>query len=193
MLRAVPDEIADSSTLVARVATGDAQAFDQLVARLHAPMLRLAVRITGDAGDGEDVLQTGLARLWTQAGRYDPDRGSVEGWFRRIVTNLCLDRRRSIRIVAPIDEAHDIATTAPDPFETAAANARARRVDNAMAQLNPRQRAAIAMFHGEGATMAEIAEALDTTPKAIEGLLARARKDLSVLLASDADELRRMP
>jgi RNA polymerase sigma-70 factor (ECF subfamily) len=189
MLRAVPDEVADSSTLIARVATGDTAAFDRLVARLHGPMLRLAVRITGDAGDGEDALQTALGRLWNQADRYDSDRGSVEGWFRRILTNLCLDRRRSIRVVQPIDDAHDVASPAPDPFDTAAANARARRVDAAMARLNPRQRAAIALFHGEGATMAEIADALDTTPKAIEGLLARARKDLSALLSLDGAEL----
>jgi RNA polymerase sigma-70 factor (ECF subfamily) len=58
-----------------------------------------------------------------------------------------------------------------------------------MERLNPRQRAAITLFHGEGATMAEIADALDTTPKAIEGLLARARKDLSALLMTDGAEL----
>jgi RNA polymerase sigma-70 factor (ECF subfamily) len=55
-----------------------------------------------------------------------------------------------------------------------------------MARLNERQRAAIQMFHGEGLSMAEIAEAMETTPKAVEGLLARARMELKIMLAEEA-------
>ena len=60
------------------------------------------------------------------------------------------------------------------------------RVNAAVAQLLPRQRAAIALFYGDGATMAEIAEILETTPKAVEGLLGRARIELKALLAAHA-------
>jgi RNA polymerase sigma-70 factor (ECF subfamily) len=58
-----------------------------------------------------------------------------------------------------------------------------------MTHLPARQRAAIAMFYGEGATMNEIAEVLETTPKAIEGLLARARAELAERLQPLATEL----
>ena len=178
-----------SRALMADVAAGDSQAFELLVARLHRPALGLATRILNDRGDAEDALQTALARLWTDARRFDPARGAPEAWFRRILVNLCLDRRRSIRPASPLDAAREIAAASPDPFEASAAAARARRVDAAMARLNPRQRAAIALFHGEGASMAEIADALETTPKAVEGLLARARKDLAEMLMTDRDEL----
>lgn len=183
----------DEARLMARVASGDAQAFTTLVLRLHGPALGLATRILGNRADAEDVVQAALARLWTLSNRYEPERGSVGAWFRRVLVNLCLDRRRSIRLVqsrvtATLDDAWDIADPGPDPAQAAAANARARRIDAAMAQLNPRQRAAIALFHGEGASMAEVAAALDTTPKAVEGLLGRARMELRTLLASDAPE-----
>lgn len=183
----------DEARLMARVASGDAQAFTTLVLRLHGPALGLATRILGNRADAEDVVQAALARLWTLSSRYEPERGSVGAWFRRVLVNLCLDRRRSIRLVqsrvtATLDDAWDIADPGPDPAQAAAANARARRIDAAMAQLNPRQRAAIALFHGEGASMAEVAAALDTTPKAVEGLLGRARMELRTLLASDAPE-----
>jgi RNA polymerase sigma-70 factor (ECF subfamily) len=181
MLRDPPD----SAALMARVADGDTASFDQLVLLLHAPMLRLALRICGDRRDAEDALQAALTRLWTHAEIYEASIGSVEGWFHRILVNQCLDRRRRLRPVAPLDEAFDIAAPDPSPFDQADANARARRVDAAMARLNPRQRAAIALFHGEGASMAEIAAQLETSPKAVEGLLARARKELSELLASE--------
>lgn len=191
-MQAVQSEpLNEEARLMARVAAGDPQAFTALVLRLHGPSLGLATRVLGNHSDAEEVVQTALARLWTLGARYDPSRGSVGGWFRRMLVNLCLDRRRSIRLVerrvtATLDDAWDIADPGPDPAALAAANARARRIDAAMARLNPRQRAAIALFHGEGASMAEIAEALETTPKAVEGLLGRARMELRSLLASDA-------
>jgi RNA polymerase sigma-70 factor (ECF subfamily) len=190
MLAIAPD---DDATLMQRIASGDTQAFTQLVSRLHAPALGHATRILLNRADAEDAVQAALTRLWTAAARYDPARGSVGGWFHRLLTNLCLDRRRSVRLVttrvtATIDDAWDIADPGPDPAQAAATRAQSRRIDAAMAKLNLRQRAAIALFHGEGASMAEIAEALGTTPKAVEGLLGRARSELKLLLASDAPE-----
>lgn len=188
MLAVTPD---DDAALMQRIVGGDAEAFTRLVARLHGPALGLALRILGNRADADDAVQAALTRVWTAAARYDPAKGSVGGWFHRVLTNQCLDRRRSLRLVtsrvtARLDEAWDIADAAPDPAQAAATNAQARRIDAAMAQLNPRQRAAIALFHGDGASMAEIAEVLGTTAKAVEGLLGRARRELKALLASDA-------
>jgi RNA polymerase sigma-70 factor (ECF subfamily) len=154
---------------------------------LQAPGLRLADRTLNDRAGAEDVVQVALTRMWTMAARYDPARGSVEGWFRRIVVNLCLDRRRSLKLVAPLSEADNVASSAPDPFEQAVANDRRARLDGAMAALAPRQRAALAMFHGDGLSMAEIADALETTPKAVEGLLGRARIELRKLIELDSN------
>ena len=190
MLSVTPD---DDATLMQRIAGGDAHAYTRLVRRLHGPALGHATRILLNRADAEEIVQVALTRLWTAAARYDPARGSVGGWFHRVLTNLCLDRKRSLklattRVTATLDDAWDIADTGLDPGQAAAAYAQSRRIDAAMAKLNPRQRAAVALFHGDGASMAEIAEALGTTPKAVEGLLGRARSELKLLLASDAPE-----
>ena len=174
--------------LMARVAEGDAAAFTQLARALQGQGLRLADRTLNDRAGAEDVVQVALTRMWTLATRFDPARGSVEGWFRRIVVNLCLDRRRSMKLVAPLSDADDVASSTPDPFEAAEINDRRARLDLAMAQLAPRQRAALALFHGDGLTMAEIAEAMETTPKAIEGLLGRARMELRKLIEMETPE-----
>ncbi|GGE12060.1 hypothetical protein GCM10011529_17990 [Polymorphobacter glacialis] len=160
-------------------------AIARLVAALEGQGLRLADRTLNDRVGAEDVVQVALTRMWTMAARFDPARGSVEGWFRRIVVNLCLDRRRSLKLVAPLAEADDVASSAPDPYEAAAANDQRARMSAGMARLAPRQRAALAMFHGEGMTMAEIAAALETSPKAVEGLLGRARMELRNLIGVD--------
>lgn len=173
--------------LMARVVDRDAAAFDQLARALQAPGLRLADRTLNDRAGAEDVVQIALTRMWTMAARYDPARGSVEGWFRRIVVNLCLDRRRALKLVAPLSDAENVASSAPDPFEQAMANDRRARLDRAMVTLAPRQRAALAMFHGDGLSMAEVADALETTPKAVEGLLGRARIELRKLIEMDSN------
>ena len=168
--------------LMARLVDGDRRAFDALVRALQGPGLRLADRTLNDRAGAEDVVQVALTRLWSLAGRYDPARGSVEGWFRRIVVNLCLDRRRSIRPVVPIDLIAEMPSDAPDPLAAAIASDARSRLGAAMAKLLPRQRAALVLFHGDGLTMAEIASVLETTPKAVEGLLGRARMELKNLM-----------
>lgn len=189
MLKAVADPRDDSRLLMARVADGDAVAFAELVGRLNGTALRIATKVLGSHTDADDAVQAALTKLWTEAHRFEAARGSVEGWFRRILVNLCLDRRRSLRVVQPLEAAAGVAAAGPTPFEAADRNAQARRIDAAMARLNPRQRAAILLFHGEGASMAEVAATLGTTPKAVEGLLARARIELSGLLAADRVEI----
>ncbi len=172
--------------LMLRVQGGDRVAFAAVVRALEGPGLRLADRTLADRAAAEDVVQIALSRLWTMADRFDASRGSVGGWFRRIVTNLCLDRQRARRPMAALDDAMEIASLDPDPEAAAIDNDQRRRLDAAMAQLGPRQRAALAMFHGEGLSMSEIADALETTPKAVEGLLGRARMELKALLSPQA-------
>lgn len=171
-----------ATALMVRVANGDAAAFTLLVRQLERMALGLAWRTLNDRTEAEDACQQAFARLWTEAARFDPARGSVEAWFRRILVNLCLDRRRAIRPVQPIDAAHDLADGAPDPEMQAIANDDQARLAAAMALLNPRQRLALSLFHGEGQSMAEIAAQMETTAKAVEGLLGRARNELRTML-----------
>ncbi len=171
--------------LMARLVAGDGAAFDALVRALQAPAMRLADRTLGDRAAAEDVVQQALTRLWSAAARYDPARGPVEAWFRTIVVNLCLDRRRALRPVVPIEAIGELPSDAPDPLAAAIAADGRARLAAAMAQLLPRQRAALAMFHGDGLSMAEIAQALETTPKAIEGLLGRARIEVRKLMGPE--------
>lgn len=174
--------------LAARVAGGDAEAFGLLARGLAGPALALASRVLGDRALAEDAVQEALARLWREAGRYDPGRGAFGAWWRRMLLNCALDGRRRLRPAAPLEAAAHVADLAPGPEAAAASSALARRLEEAMAALPPRQRAALALFHGEGHSMAEIAAVLETTEKAVEGLLGRARADLRLRLADLADE-----
>lgn len=183
MLAVTPRDILEpSAALMGRVGSGDRAAFETLARRLHGGAARIAARVLGPGPDAEDAVQAAFLNLWRKAEQFDVSRGAVEPWFNRLVANACLDRRRTIRPVAALDEVAEQASDDPLP-DVAAEHADERaRVAAAIAKLNPRQRAAIQLFYGEEATTAEVAVALETSPKAVEGLLARARGELQRIL-----------
>ncbi len=183
MLAITPrDELDPNAALMRRVADGDGGAFETLARRMHGTAARIAARVLGNGPDAEDAVQSAFINLWRKAAQFDPSRGRLEPWFNRLVANACLDRRRTIRLVTPLDEIAEQPSADPRADDLLEAADEAARVTRAVARLNPRQRAAITLFYGEDATTAEVADALETTPKAIEGLLARARTELARIL-----------
>lgn len=185
---------ADAATLlVLRVQTGDSRAFADLSRLLARPALAQCIRILGDRQLAEDAVQDALTRLWRETSRFDPARGSFAGWWRRMLLNCALDGRRRLRPATSLDQAArpgtEIADWAPTPACAAEAADLAARVQAAAAELPERQRAALALFHGEGLTMHEIADALATSQKAVEGLLLRGRATLKAKLTDLKDEL----
>ncbi|WP_281277526.1 sigma factor-like helix-turn-helix DNA-binding protein [Hankyongella ginsenosidimutans] len=52
----------------------------------------------------------------------------------------------------------------------------------ALLDVPARQRAALALFYVDGLSMAEVAHAMETQPKAVESLLSRGRAHLKALL-----------
>lgn len=178
-----------NAVLMPRIAAGDRAAFDQLARRLHPTAERIAARVLGHGPDAEDAVQAALLNLWRKAGQFDPARGRVEPWFNRLVANACLDKRRTIRLIAPLDDAAGHASPDPRAGDILVAVDEQARVARAVAKLNPRQRAAIALFYGEDASTSEVAAALETSPKAVEGLLARARVELARILLDSEPHL----
>jgi RNA polymerase sigma-70 factor (ECF subfamily) len=168
--------------LMARVARGDEPAYRQL-ARRHLPAaIALARRILGNGADAEDVAQEAMLRVWIHAPRWQP-LALFRTWFRRVVVNLCLDRKRRAPWVA-LDVAGELVDPAPGAGELAERAERDRLVQRAIAELPARQRTAIALTYGEGLSNAEVADMLDTSVSAVETLLVRGKQNLRRALAS---------
>lgn len=130
--------------LLARVATGDTRAFSELARLLARPALALSIRVLGDHGAAEDAVQEALARLWREARRFDPARGSFAAWWRRMLMNCALDGRRRLRPVTPLDAAAEVSDPAPGPAAHAEAAELAARVQEAAAALPARWRCSTA-------------------------------------------------
>jgi RNA polymerase sigma-70 factor, ECF subfamily len=171
------DAQASDAELLARAGAGDRQAFDQIVMRRGGFALRVARRLSGDATLAEDLVQEALVRAWRQAPSYDSRRGRFTTWLYRILVNLWVDERRR-RWPEPLPADLD----PPDPAHAAEERLALEQRDRALLQtlqrLPPRERAATTLIYDEGLTGAEAARALGTSVKAIERLLARARRNL---------------
>jgi len=167
--------------LMARVARGDEPAYRQL-ARRHLPVaVALARRILGNAADAEDVAQEAMLRVWIHAPRWQP-LALFRTWFRRVVVNLCLDRKRRVPWV-DLEAAGELVDPAANAGEQIERSERDKLVQAAIAELPARQRTAIALTYGEGLSNAEVADMLDTTVSAVETLLVRGKQNLRGALA----------
>lgn len=70
--------------------TAFAELFDRLAPRIKSFMMRKGA----SAELAEDLVQDTMIAVWTKAGLYAPDKGSVTGWVFTIARNLRIDRLR---------------------------------------------------------------------------------------------------
>ena len=144
----------------------------------HTTVFRAAYRVTGNAGDAEDVLQTVFMRLL----RRPPEAeavGNMEGYLRRAAVNAALDLIRSRQAAphVPLDDLAPLlpenASLAPDRLHRSAEIRHWLR--EAVARLSPRAAEMFAMRFFEGRDNPEIAQALGTTPASVAVTLSRTR------------------
>ncbi|MFD1627415.1 RNA polymerase sigma factor [Azospirillum griseum] len=167
--------------LMARVAGGDAAAFDRLAARHLRRAVTLAQRLTGNPADADDIAQEAFLRVWRHAARWDGSRAAFTTWLHRIVVNLAIDRGRRPGW-SPLDAADTIADSGPDALDRIAERQEADRLARALDALPDRQRAAVVLFHQDGLSQRQAADVLGVRESAFASLLARARVALKTAL-----------
>lgn len=154
--------------LVARMAQGEDAAVSALYDRWAGALLAVALRITRDRADAEEVLAEVFAQAWREAPRFETTRGSVAAWLTTITRSRALDllrargRRKRLEETAAIEPAlppsYGQGPAAPDrPVED---RERQAAVRGALAELPEPQRVALEMAYFEGLSQSEIAERL---------------------------------
>lgn len=80
--------------LIGKTASGDRTAFAMLYAHTAAQLFGIALRITRQREDAEEVLQESFVAVWRRAGDYDAAMGSAMGWLIAIVRRRAIDHLR---------------------------------------------------------------------------------------------------
>jgi RNA polymerase sigma-70 factor (ECF subfamily) len=147
----------------------------------HAMVFRAAYRITGNAGDAEDVLQTVFLRLVRRDADAEPV-GNMASFLHRAAVNAALDlvrQRQNIRNV-PLDDLEPVlaepAHRGPDRAQSSGEIREWLR--GALARLNPRIAQMFVLRFFEGKDNPEIAQLLNTTPGTVAVTISRTRDRL---------------
>jgi RNA polymerase sigma-70 factor (ECF subfamily) len=172
--------------LVELARAGDLAAFERLVERHRAIVVRVAGRIVGpDAA--EDVAQDAFLRAFHRLPRFRAD-APFRAWLLRIAQNAALDAlARSRRDPAPAVADDDSAVAVADaaerrPAESLAARGRRDRLAGKLRQLRGEHRVVLVLRDLEGLSYEEIADVTGTPLGSVKGRLHRARRELIGLL-----------
>jgi RNA polymerase sigma-70 factor, ECF subfamily len=82
--------------IVSRSQVRDPAAFEELVRNYQPYAFSLAMKFLCDEAEASDVVQESFLRVWKHIDRYDPNQ-KFTTWLYKIVSNLCVDRFRSIK------------------------------------------------------------------------------------------------
>lgn len=165
--------------LMARIGAGDHAAMSELVSRHKSGLFNFFHRYTNDSALAEDLTQETMLRVLKSAPTYQP-LAPFGVWLYRIAKNLCLNEldSRKVRSRRVDGEVRSRRTPEDDVGQAE----REARVLRAVRQLPVRQRLALVLCRFEGLQIAEIAQVMETSETAVEGLLSRAADALRASL-----------
>ena len=178
----------DERELVQRVKDGDQNAFRELVERYKKQIYYLALDLTGDHHDAEDVSQEVFIKVYRGIGKFR--YGSKLGtWLHRITVNAYLDskRKKSFKMVSlhenkqesgttPLDVPADGQTANPDlAADSADVGEHIRR---ALEGLSEHERAVFVLRHYHDLSLKEISTTMNIAEGTVKSHLFRSVRKL---------------
>lgn len=179
--------------LVQEAKAGNNEAFEELVNRYEKKIYRLALRLTGNQQDAEDVLQETFLKAFEHLSDFRQD-SRFYTWIVRIAVNeglMKLRKRRSDRsepFDAIVDEEGQVMPREfrdwkPNPEQLMGQEEMERILMTAAQDLSPGLRTVFFLRDVEELSTEETAEALGLTTGAVKARLFRARMQLREILS----------
>lgn len=149
---------ADIEELLARVKLRDRAALAALYDATSAKLYGVCLRLLGDRGEAEEVLQEVYLRIWHKAHTYAVTGHSPMTWLITVTRNLSIDRLRK-RQAAPgaAAELETLADTSPGPEATAIARSEGARIQACLEELEARKASAVRSAYLDGETYQSLA------------------------------------
>ncbi len=151
-----PQGVSSDLSLVTGLKSGDQGAMAQLYDRYSSVVYAVALRVLGDTGAAEDVLQEVFLQLWRKPSAFDAARGSLASWLAVITRNRAIDTLRRRRPETDIEDV--IVSVVPDLAAEAERSRASEKVRGVMGSMAPAQRGALEMAYWQGMSHSEIAE-----------------------------------
>lgn len=150
--------------------------FRQDVLPLKDKLFRLALRITFDRAEAEDVVQETLIRVWNKRDEWE-QFGSIEAYCITVARNLAIDRSerrdsQTLELTPEMEQTPD----ASSPYDQLVSRERLALVRRLVRELPEKQRTIMQLRDVEGKSYKEIAVLLGLTEEQVKVNLFRARQ-----------------
>ena len=177
---------------IKKVLSGDKGAFEALVLENQKNVYNLALKITKNEADAQDVSQEAFLKAYTQLNGFRGEsRFSV--WLYRLTYNLCIDflRKKPRTAVIPLtyqdDDANMHDLEIPDirnlPEDSLMRKETRKAIAESIGELGPDHREILTMREITGMSYGEIAQMLNISEGTVKSRLARARINLVKILS----------
>ena len=171
----------NDETLAHRAASGDMEAFEELVNRHRGVVYRLARSVTGNHHDADDASQETFVRVFRALGSYDPGR-PFKPWLKRIIYNTSLNVLRSSKVRSreiASENLPEIADPSAGPGSSIQMKQTVGKVDQALNDMPGELRTTLLLRAVDGMSYKEIAATTGVRIGTVMSRLSRARERVS--------------
>jgi RNA polymerase sigma-70 factor (ECF subfamily) len=160
---------------VDRFLAGDGSAFEHLYSKYYEKVFAIARGILLDAEEAADAVQEVFTLVYRNLPRFDR-RSKFSTWLFRVSVNRIIQQARKVKYKARHVDLEAAAATEVERPEDGDP-----RVEIAMSELAPADRAILTLFYWEELSLQEIADSLDCNVNAAKTRLYRARERFRVV------------
>lgn len=191
--------MADERALVRRLQDGETAAFRELVERYKQRVYYLALDLSGDHHDAEDISQEVFIKAFRGIKRFRSG-AKLSSWLHKITVNAYIDtkRKKSSKMVTlverekesgfnPLENAADEA--APSPEQFAAAAKISEHVEAALQRLSAQERTVFVLRHYHDMPLKDISHNMDVAEGTVKSLLFRGIRKMRDQLSYYREEL----
>jgi len=187
----------DEEALVKAAQRGQMDAFNELILHYQSQVFNLAYHILHDPAAADDATQEAFISAYRSIKKFRG--GSFRSWLLRIVTNACYDelRRWKRRPNVSWDDFGDMDEEAnphlvnggPKPEESVQQQELRALLERSIAKLSKHHRTTIILIDRIGLSYEEAAKVMDVALGTVKSRLARARKEMQLLLQAERELL----
>lgn len=180
-----PDTKTEDAALIQQILGGSRPALEMLIGRYQGWIYNVALKMTMDPRDAEDVSQEVLVKLITKLATYDPEKGLFRTWLYRVTANhvLNMKTRKYERVFSSMEAGAEAIEQVPDESMEASPEQRLlveelkiKCMTGVLLCLDRRHRLVFIMSEIFDVSHAEGKEILDVSDAGYRKMLSRARR-----------------
>lgn len=170
---------------MAKVASGDAEAFSDLYDRISGLVYGLALRVARSTAIAEEIAQEVFIQIWERADSFNPELGSVKVWVSTLTHRRAVDAIRRAQSARDREDMDLPARPFDGVVESVIASDERDRIRDALSSLTDLQLQAIEMAYYQGLTYVEVANHLGSPLGTVKSRMRDGLHKLRAIMGED--------